>query len=192
MCRLVILQYCTVKLITLVISLALQTVRLFCDGHYEALEFDSVYVAVINMMSVTLALYGLLLYYKQAVIALVPYEPFWKFMTVNGIIFVTFWQSTSHDDHTYSLTNVLFNCTGIALGMIRDAGFISAVYSQDGTITTSDTVQAGYQNFMLCIETFIAAVSLWCAFPVCKGSSRSEGCISAVSIVSYHPNGISG
>ena len=43
----------------------------------------------------------------------------------------------------------------------------------------SGTVSAGYQNFLICIEMFFAAIALRYAFPVsvymgqCQGSDRS-------------------
>jgi len=50
---------------------------------------------------------------------------------------------------------------------LEKAGVISPLYSDEGwAITSTGTVAAGYQNFIICIEMFFAAVALRFAFPV--------------------------
>jgi len=52
------------------------------------------------------------------------------------------------------------------LAVLERAGLISPVYSYDGSpMMGVGTVAAGYQNFVICIEMFFAAVGLWFAFP---------------------------
>lgn len=51
--------------------------------------------------------------------------------------------------------------------MLEKAGVISPLYSDEGwAITSTGTVAAGYQNFIICIEMFFAAIALRFAFPV--------------------------
>merc|ERR1719443_2848969 len=46
-------------------------------------------------------------------------------------------------------------------------GLIEALVSDDGTVLTEPgTVSAGYQNFLICIEMFFAAIMMKFAFPI--------------------------
>ena len=67
---------------------------------------------------------------------------------------------------------------------------ISPIYSENGlALTKSGTVAAGYQNFIICIEMFFAAIALRYAFPyslyshqegtVCSGRTVSLQSISS-------------
>ena len=57
-------------------------------------------------------------------------------------------------------------CLGFLLAILEKAGVISPKYSEDGIeILGVGTVAAGYQNFLICIEMFFAAIALRFAFP---------------------------
>ena len=44
---------------------------------------------------------------------------------------------------------------------------IQPIHSDDGSYTTTPgTISAGYQNFLICIEMFFAAIALKYAFPI--------------------------
>lgn len=65
------------------------------------------------------------------------------------------------------MTNPVSFCVGFLLAILEKAGVISPLYSDEGwAITSTGTVAAGYQNFIICIEMFFAAVALRFAFPV--------------------------
>ncbi len=52
------------------------------------------------------------------------------------------------------------------LAILEDAGAISPLYSESGIEAVgTGTVAAGYQNFIICIEMFFAAIALRFAFP---------------------------
>ena len=45
--------------------------------------------------------------------------------------------------------------------MMEAAGMIQPIQSDDGTyVTKPGTISAGYQNFLICIEMFFAAVAM--------------------------------
>jgi len=50
------------------------------------------YITIIYNISVTLALYGLFLFYFATKDLLMPFEPVLKFCTVKSVIFLSFWQ----------------------------------------------------------------------------------------------------
>ena len=55
---------------------------------------------------------------------------------------------------------------GVVLAILEHAGAISPIFSQGGQETAGvGTVSAGYQNFFVCIEMFLASVALRFAFP---------------------------
>ena len=52
------------------------------------------------------------------------------------------------------------------LAILEMAGVISQHYSEDGKVGIGvGTVAAGWQNFIICIEMFFAAIALRFAFP---------------------------
>lgn len=50
------------------------------------------YITIIYNISVSLALYGLVLFYFATKDLLAPFDPVWKFCTVKSVIFLSFWQ----------------------------------------------------------------------------------------------------
>ena len=50
------------------------------------------YVTIVYNISVSLALYGLFLFYQATSDMLMPYKPVLKFLSVKSVIFLSFWQ----------------------------------------------------------------------------------------------------
>ena len=91
-----------------------------------------------------------------------PYEPVLKFFTIKSVIFLSYWQ-------------------GFLLAVLEKAGTIQPIKSDDGAITTkSGTVSAGYQNFLICIEMFFAAIALRYAFPISVYRGQCQGRVKSV------------
>jgi len=57
------------------------------------------YITMVYNVSISLALYALLLFYHASKSLLRPYDPVLKFLTVKSIIFLSFWQGLPHS-HT--------------------------------------------------------------------------------------------
>jgi len=54
---------------------------------------------------------------------------------------------------------------GVALAILERVGVISPIYVEEGqTFIGTGTVAAGYQNFLVCIEMFVAAIAMYFAF----------------------------
>lgn len=64
------------------------------DGGY-------IYITVIYNISVSLALYGLYLFYFATRDLLTPFEPVLKFCTIKSVIFLSFWQGETRIMYTY-------------------------------------------------------------------------------------------
>jgi hypothetical protein len=59
-----------------------------------------------------------------------------------------------------------FDLPGVLLAILEKAEVIGPLYEENGMRLPKGTVAAGYQNFLICIEMFFAAVALKYAFPV--------------------------
>lgn len=145
------------------------------DGGY-------IYITIIYNISVSLALYGLYLFYFATRDLLTPFEPVLKFCTIKSVIFLSFWQGEwviLKINQMQFIFNLFFcflcivcfiylflRCqTGVGLAILEKAKVISPIVDSAGTITSAGTVSAGYQNFFICIEMLFAAIALRYAFP---------------------------
>lgn len=123
------------------LTLFLQATGRYKDGDWT---IGSSYFCI-NMVynsSVSLALYGLILFYQATKDLLAPYEPVWKFLSVKSIIFMSFWQ-------------------GVLLAILEKLNVLKP-FNEDAV---PGSVAAGYQNFFICIEMLFAAIALRYAFP---------------------------
>lgn len=114
--------------------------------HFHSLAGGYIYTTIIYNFSVSLALYGLYLFYFATRDLLTPFEPVLKFCTIKSVIFLSFWQ-------------------GVGLAILEKANLISSIVNAEGEHTDAGTVSAGYQNFLICIEMLFAAIALRYAFP---------------------------
>ncbi|CAF0835352.1 unnamed protein product [Didymodactylos carnosus] len=137
------LQFCLIKPIMAVVTLILQAFKRYQDGDFSA-KSGYLYLTLIYNISVSLALYGLFLFYASTKTMLRKYDPVLKFLTVKSVIFLTFWQ-------------------GVLLAIFEQLKIIQAF--QGETHLTVGTVAAGWQNFFICIEMCVASVALRFAFP---------------------------
>jgi Organic solute transporter Ostalpha len=69
------------------------------------------YVAIINNVSISLALYALVVFYFATQDLLRPYSPILKFFTIKSIIFLSFWQVWSQGLKNFlSSVSRIMNC----------------------------------------------------------------------------------
>lgn len=68
--------------------------NLCCD--FASPSTGYLYITMIYNVSVSLALYGLFLFYFSTKDLLTPFDPVLKFFTIKSVIFLSFWQGTSH------------------------------------------------------------------------------------------------
>ncbi|KAE8282918.1 Transmembrane protein 184B [Larimichthys crocea] len=142
-CKQATLQFCVVKPLMAVITVILQAFKKYKDGDFNVAS-GYLYVTIIYNISVSLSLYALFLFYFATRELLVPYNPVLKFFMVKSVIFLSFWQ-------------------GMLLAILEKCGAIPRISSTNFTVGEG-TVAAGYQNFIICIEMFFAAVALRHAF----------------------------
>ena len=154
-CKQGTLQFCFIKPVMSLIVIILQAYGLYQDGDWGSKGYLP--ITIIYNISISVALYALFLFYWGTKEILKPYDPALKFICVKSVIFLSFWQ-------------------GIVLAILEKIGFIQALQSDDGIVTTEPgTVSAGYQNFLICIEMFFAAILMKFAFPISTYVSSGAG-----------------
>ncbi|XP_043285122.1 transmembrane protein 184B isoform X3 [Venturia canescens] len=153
-CKQATLQFCLVKPVMAFVIIILQSFGHYRDGDWSP-NGGYIYVTIIYNISVSLALYGLFLFYFATRDLLTPFEPVLKFCTVKSVIFLSFWQ-------------------GVLLAVLEKANAIAPLINKDHT-TSVGTVSAGYQNFLICIEMLFAAIALRYAFPY---QVYAAGCVT--------------
>merc|ERR1712158_266315 len=160
-CKQATLQFCIVKPVMSFIVILLQSKGLYRDGDWDP-STGYLYVTLIYNVSITLALYALFLFYFATRELLKPFDPVLKFFTIKSVIFLSFWQ-------------------GVMLAILEHLGYILPVIDEKGKVETltAGSIAAGYQNFLICIEMFFAAIALKYAFPISvyigEGSINAEG-----------------
>lgn len=143
-CKQATLQFCVIKPIMAVITILLQAFGKYHDGDFNVTG-GYLYITIIYNISVSLALYALFLFYFATSDLLRPFEPVLKFLTIKSVIFLSFWQ-------------------GMVLAILERCGVIPEALVIDGHEVGAGTVAAGWQNFIICIEMFFAAIALRYAF----------------------------
>ncbi|XP_059496429.1 transmembrane protein 184B isoform X1 [Stegostoma tigrinum] len=142
-CKQATLQFCVVKPLMAIITVILQAFGKYKDGDFNVAS-GYLYVTIVYNISVSLALYALFLFYFATRELLSPYSPVLKFFMVKSVIFLSFWQ-------------------GMLLAILEKCGAIPKIDSPEFYVGEG-TVAAGYQNFIICIEMFFAAIALRYAF----------------------------
>ncbi|CAF4557642.1 unnamed protein product [Rotaria sp. Silwood1] len=142
-CKQATLQFCLVKPLMSVVILVLQAFDKYKDGDFST-KGGYLYITLVYNVTISLALYGLFLFYEATKHILAKYDPILKFLTVKSVIFLTFWQ-------------------GVLLAIFEEFGVIQAF--QGKTNLSVGTVAAGWQNFFICIEMCLASIALRFAFP---------------------------
>ncbi|EYB88716.1 hypothetical protein Y032_0242g3410 [Ancylostoma ceylanicum] len=146
-CKQATLQFCFIKPVMAVITLFLVGMGKYEDGNWSA-DQGYLYITLVYNVSISLALYGLFLFYTATRELLSPYSPVLKFLTVKSVIFLSFWQ-------------------GFLIAILGATSAIDPVVDANGNVVIGKgTVAAGYQNFLICIEMFFAAIALKFAFGV--------------------------
>ncbi|XP_005999029.1 transmembrane protein 184A [Latimeria chalumnae] len=155
-CKQATLQFCVVKPIMAVLTIILQAFGKYHDGDFNV-RSGYLYITIIYNISVSLALYALFLFFFATSDLLRPFEPVLKFLTIKSVIFLSFWQ-------------------GMLLAILEKCDVIPQVQIIDGHEVGAGTVAAGYQNFVICIEMFFAAIALRYAFTYQVYQEKQENC----------------
>jgi hypothetical protein len=93
-----------------IVTLILQSFDKYKDGDFSVTG-GYLYLTIIYNVSVSVALYGLFLFYEATKHILAKYEPILKFLTVKSVIFLTFWQGNICFENIREEEDFWFRCS---------------------------------------------------------------------------------
>ncbi|XP_068135380.1 transmembrane protein 184C [Hyperolius riggenbachi] len=136
-CKLGVLQYTVVRPVTTIIALICQLAGVYGEGDFN-LKNAWTYLVIINNASQVFAMYCLVLFYIVLREELNPIQPVGKFLCVKLVVFVSFWQA-------------------VLIALMVKVGIISEDRVWDWK--TVKDVATGLQDFVICVEMFLAAIA---------------------------------
>uniref|UniRef100_A0A8C1VU11 Transmembrane protein 184C n=1 Tax=Cyprinus carpio TaxID=7962 RepID=A0A8C1VU11_CYPCA len=136
-CKLGVLQYTVVRPVTTVIALICQHCGVYDEGNFSSKNAWT-YLVIVNNLSQLFAMYCLVLFYKALREELSPIKPVGKFLCVKLVVFVSFWQA-------------------VVIALLVKVGVISELHTWDWD--SVEAVATGLQDFIICVEMFLAAIA---------------------------------
>lgn len=136
-CKLGVLQYTVVRPVTTVIALICQLCGVYDEGNFSSTNAWT-YLVIVNNMSQLFAMYCLVLFYRTLREELGPIKPVGKFLCVKMVVFVSFWQA-------------------VAIALLVKVGVISEKRTWEWD--NVEAVATGLQDFIICVEMFLAAIA---------------------------------
>ncbi|KAL7536523.1 hypothetical protein ACHAXR_007213 [Thalassiosira sp. AJA248-18] len=110
------------------------------------------FVMMIENVSVFLAFSGLLKFYHAVRDDLAWCQPFAKFMTIKGVVFMTFWQGLA--------INIIFHASESKSGNASSDDDDSTLNSSSNGYSASSI-----QHILICMEMLFFSAAHWCVFP---------------------------
>ncbi|XP_064607932.1 transmembrane protein 184C-like [Liolophura sinensis] len=164
-CKHGVLQYTVVRPTTTAIALICELAGVYDEGDFNFKTSWS-YIVVINNISQVWAMYCLVMFYRGTKEELKPIRPVPKFMCVKAVVFLSFWQA-------------------VVIAALVKFGVISA--EKTWVFYTVKDVATGIQDFLICIEMFLAALAHYFSFshkPFMETSGGASGdcCSSFLSM----------
>ncbi|KAL7518759.1 hypothetical protein ACHAWX_003564 [Stephanocyclus meneghinianus] len=145
-CKFGVLQYVLLKFVSAIFVMILEINGLYKEGDFTP-RGGYLYICIITNLSQCWALYCLVFFYYATKNELGPIRPVGKFMSVKAVVFFTWWQSLG--------ISILFQ-----MGMIPHYAAVD-----DGREWTAEAVAKGLQDYLICIEMFVAAIVHTFVFP---------------------------
>ncbi|XP_057453744.1 uncharacterized protein LOC130745474 [Lotus japonicus] len=132
--------------------------RPMCSILMITLQYLEVYPSWINWtitiilnVSVSLALYSLVVFYHVFAKELEPHKPLSKFLCIKGIVFFCFWQ-------------------GIVLDLMATMGIIRSRHSW----LSVERIEEGYQNILVCVEMVFFSIYQTYAYSAAPYSANNK------------------
>jgi len=128
------LQYVPIQIVMSILTFILHFTDTYHEGNISASD-GYPYIAFIVNWSQIWAVYCLFWFYHSFQDELRPIRPFPKAMCIKGVVFLTFWQ-------------------GVFINFLVQYGALHATENY-----TVEEVATGLQDFLICLEMFVAAVA---------------------------------
>ena len=145
-CKAGVLNYVIIRPVTAAVAFVSEARGMYGEGELFNATKTYTYVVAVNSFSQSHAIYCLILLFQATRAELEPIKPVAKFVCVKAVIFFSFWQS-------------------IAIVVMVHMHVLSS-----RTLSIKDydikDVSSGLQEFIICVEMFVAALAHQFAFPV--------------------------
>ena len=178
LCRHGVINYVVTRPLTTMCAFVAQAAGVYGDGDFTNPLVAYPYLAVINNVSQAWAMYCLILFYYALREELAPINPFYKFVTVKAVVFLSFWQGqalllATKLDLIDSLRSIVEGSDASA----EDADAAAAADAADSPWSNYDDASfaTALQEFMICVEMFFAAIAHAYAFPVAEYDGGRAG-----------------
>ncbi|EAT46866.1 AAEL001962-PA [Aedes aegypti] len=143
-CKHGILQYTVVRPITTFVAYICEVNGVYGEGIFET-DVAFPYIVFINNCSQFIAMYCLVLFYKANKDELRPMKPIPKFLCIKAVVFFSFFQ-------------------GVIINFLVYFGFIHNIFGSEQN-DDPRLLSSKLQNFLICIEMFLAALAHHYSFP---------------------------
>ena len=172
LCRHGVINYVVTRPLTTMCAFVAQASGAYGDGEFTNPLVAYPYLTVINNVSQAWAMYCLILFYRALHEELAPIRPFYKFVTVKAVVFLSFWQGQALLLATK--LDLIDSLRGPAEGSESEA-----TSEDDKSSPWSDYDDAAFatalQEFAICVEMFFAAIAHAYAFPVSEYDGGRAG-----------------
>jgi len=179
-CKFGVLQYVLLKILLSMAVMVLENWGIYKEGDFTP-KGGYLYICILTNISQCWALYCLIFFYYATKNELSPIRPVGKFLAVKALVFFTWWQSLgiailyqmdliphyhpgSPELSSDSISNYMPLSVEDALALDEHGGKVldSSLLGQDWT---SEDVAKGLQDYLICIEMFVAAIIHIFVFP---------------------------
>jgi hypothetical protein len=150
------LQFVIVKIVLAAALIPLELLGLYAEGEWR-LDRAFVYTTVLYNLSIFVALYALMVFYKAAEPYLRPHRPVLKFAIVKALIFATFWQ-------------------GLVVSLLFQTGTLRSLPGLGSESKSAVAVQA----WLICVESAAFATVNLAAFPPSRSKPRKTSVVRSL------------
>jgi hypothetical protein len=138
-----VLQYVLLKFTSSILIMVLELYDVYKEGDFTPTG-GYLYICILTNVSQCWALYCLIFFYYATKNELGPIRPVGKFLSVKALVFFTWWQS-------------------VAISLLYQMDMIPHYHAKEEW--TSEDVAKGLQDYLICIEMFLAAIVHVFVFP---------------------------
>lgn len=145
-----VLQYVIIRPLVSIVGIICQKYNVLCETAGFNTHFANVYLESVNFASISIALYGLLMFYGLTAEELKGRRPLAKFLAIKLIVMFTFYQSfvfsalerrVLHATQYWTVTNIAngLNALAICIEMVPFSVFMMWAYSPTEYIKAGET-----------------------------------------------------
>lgn len=170
-CQILCLQFVLIRPLTALMHLVLSLLQNNNNENNKELTWwqylisPSFAVTMLTNVSVFLAFRGLLKFYHACEHDLQWLQPFAKFMSIKGVVFLTFWQGL--------LISIVVHMQQANQDDSSSSSPITANNNNTTVVSTDDNSNdmspqehaAQIQNVLICLEMLLFSIAHWCVFP---------------------------